>query len=369
MELPVVRTSDEVLPPLYARWVGELLRGSIPQETEATCDDCAMCDTNSAAANPTGFFFEPSIKCCTFVPTLHNFIIGRILADDDPAGEAGRRSVEERLEEGVEVTPLGAGHDPTYRVLYAQMANAGAFGRSRHIRCPHFVEETGACGIWRHREAVCSTWFCKHIRGTVGSDFWRRLNALLGHVESELVQWCVVELDLGSPAFRRLFAGAPFGEKSDPIRDGLLDGRPDPQIRRELWGRWAGREREFYLRCAELVDELSWDDAVALAGSRGRVLARLANESYERLVSQAIPARAQTASFELLRSDPDYSRVVTHNACDPIEIPRAVLEVLHYFDGRPTHQAIQDIAQERGLQLDESLIRKLADFRILVESS
>src|SRR5262245_15774211 len=31
------------LPPLYAGWMEALLGGSLPDESEATCDDCAMC--------------------------------------------------------------------------------------------------------------------------------------------------------------------------------------------------------------------------------------------------------------------------------------------------------------------------------------
>lgn len=368
MELPVIDVSDEVLPPLYARWAKELLRGAIPPETEASCDDCAMCAEDSSSQSPAGFFFDQSIKCCTFVPTLHNFVIGQILSDPDPLGEAGRQSVLNRLDEGVEITPLGAGHDPTYRALYAQMASAGAFGRSRHIRCPHFIEETGACGIWRHREAVCSTWFCKHVRGGVGNDFWRMLKELLGYIESELVRWCVVELDLGNSAFRRLFAGPMYTDKSDPIRDGELDGKPDQQVFREIWGRWAGKEKQFYVQCGELVDALSWADALELSGTKGRVLGQLVTESYSNLLSDALPPRIRAASFELLRTGSDYSQVITHNACDPIEVPRAVLEVLHYFDGRPTDQAIQDISQERGVDLDVSLVRKLVDFHILMGS-
>jgi hypothetical protein len=30
------------LPPTYAGWIGQLLQAPIPEETEATCSDCAM---------------------------------------------------------------------------------------------------------------------------------------------------------------------------------------------------------------------------------------------------------------------------------------------------------------------------------------
>src|SRR5262249_49762543 len=31
-----------VLPPLYARWMAELLQGPLPDESHCTCDDCAV---------------------------------------------------------------------------------------------------------------------------------------------------------------------------------------------------------------------------------------------------------------------------------------------------------------------------------------
>src|SRR5947209_14647397 len=93
-------SSAMALPPLYAAWMDQLLAGSIPEETEATCSDCAMCTTGSGQASVSPFFFDPRTKCCTYIPQLPNFLVGRILADDDPAFAAGRATVEARLRTG-----------------------------------------------------------------------------------------------------------------------------------------------------------------------------------------------------------------------------------------------------------------------------
>ena len=50
-----------VLPPLYQSWIDELLDGPIPEEREATCDDCAMLARPGEQAVGSGFTF--------FVPT------------------------------------------------------------------------------------------------------------------------------------------------------------------------------------------------------------------------------------------------------------------------------------------------------------
>jgi Fe-S-cluster containining protein len=187
-------STSEPLPPLFAAWVAELLKGPIPKESRATCDDCAMCAHGEEQDGPQTDYFDPDVKCCSYVPVLHNFLVGRILLDDDPATVAGRSTVEKRIKEAVAVTPLGLGQAPVFSLLY-ENSNL-AFGRSRNLRCPHYLEETGRCGIWRHRESTCATFFCRHVRGSVGYAFWQKsLHQLLMAVESDLARWSVLELD------------------------------------------------------------------------------------------------------------------------------------------------------------------------------
>src|SRR5262245_29498225 len=91
------------LPPLYARWFDELLGGDIPSESRATCNDCAMCDSEGDHQKPGSTLFNPESKCCTYLPRLPNYLVGMILADDDPAIAAGRRTVEVRVKAGLAV--------------------------------------------------------------------------------------------------------------------------------------------------------------------------------------------------------------------------------------------------------------------------
>src|SRR5947208_1806596 len=45
-----------VLPPLYADWIGSLLGGPIPAETNATCRNCAMAAPPGELAGAAGYF-------------------------------------------------------------------------------------------------------------------------------------------------------------------------------------------------------------------------------------------------------------------------------------------------------------------------
>ena len=111
-------STSEVLPPLYAGWMAELLPGPIPRESRATCDNCAMVAPAGRPPDSREHYFSPAIKCCTYVPTLRNFLTGRILADRDPTAEPGRATVIQRIADGIGVTPLGLAKSPVFNVLY-----------------------------------------------------------------------------------------------------------------------------------------------------------------------------------------------------------------------------------------------------------
>src|SRR5262249_54178458 len=147
----------------------------IPREPLATCDTCAMLPPEGAA--PSDAYFEPDVKCCSYMPKVPSFLVGMLLSDDEPAMQEGRDRMRARIAKRVAVTPLGV-YPPTQFAMLYRPGN-GSFGRSRALRCPFFAEESGACTIWKHRNAVCTTWFCKHDRGKRGEDFWKALALML----------------------------------------------------------------------------------------------------------------------------------------------------------------------------------------------
>jgi len=361
--LPVVQPSP--LPPLYAAWMDALLAAPIPHETEATCDDCAMCAT--AGARPVStVFFDPRTKCCTYVPALANFLVGGLLADDDPAAAPGRATLEARLASGVAVTPLGLGQPPTFSVLYEATA-ARSFGRSPSLRCPHYLAERGGrCGVWRHRAAVCATWFCKHVRGATGRRFWRALHQLLASVEGSLARWCVLELDVGAEALARLFP--PRKAPGAPGHDGAatLDDLADPAAARASWGRWWGREAEFYRECGRRVSALSWADVAEICGPDTAIFARVTREAHAALLSDAIPPRLRMGPINVVRIDGRSCCVWSYDGADPLDLPRRLMDLFPYFEGRSTEEALRAIETAEGVRIDPALVRRLVDFEVLV---
>lgn len=359
------RHPSSPLPPLYAAWVDELLQGQIPQETEATCHDCAMC-SELKDQGTSGYFFRPDTKCCTYVPDLPNFLVGRLLSDTDPRLAAGKASVEVRLDGGVGVTPRGLGRSRVQGLLYTQGFGT-AFGRNRTLRCPHYLEEEGGlCGIWLHRNAICATWFCKHVRGAVGDRFWKRLVQLLCAVEGALTRWCALELGVESEALACLFPPPRAPGHPDPLEPSEIDAVVDPAKYRGLWGNWWGREREFYERSGRLVKPLSWAKIISIAGPEVRLYARLTLEAYEALVSPEMPDQLVAAPLQITPMGKQTSRVMTYSPYDPLEVSKAVLDLLPFFDGRPIKDVLKRIQKEKRIRLEKDLIRKLVDFQILI---
>ena len=360
--------TTSTLPPLYARWMEHVLSGRIPEETDATCAECAMCSTDITLHSRSEDFYNPETKCCTFTPTLPNFLVGRILSDDDALFAQGRLSVEARLGAGVAVTPLGLGTPLTFRSLYAGTSTQ-AFGRSKTLLCPHYREEGGGrCGIWKHRESVCITWYCKHVRGAVGAKFWKSLQRLLLAAEQSLAQWCVYELDIGVDALGFLFSSNPSLKQNHQPDDLALDGKVDRGLYEMAWGTWSGREQEFYREAARLVDGLEWPDILAIGGPELRICERLVRDAYSRLMSKDLPPFLEGGRMSVSQIGHASWRVTTYSATDPLECPRSLMAALPYFDGRSTLESMSLIEQREGIRLSPGLVRKLADFEILIPS-
>jgi hypothetical protein len=361
-----VRPDEEALPPLFAGWMAALLPGPIPAEKAATCDRCAMLRPDDPENAPRATFFSPKTKCCTYLPELANFLVGRVLADETPEAAYGRATVEARIDKGLGVTPLGLQKTPLYVMLYR--TSPDSFGHAASMRCPHFVVDGGRCGVWRHRESTCATWFCKYARGEVGRMFWQRLHDVLAAVEEAVRIHCLVVIGIDAQVLATLHptrAVANAVSRGQGLAAADVEKEVDPARQRAVWGAWHGRERELYGRCAQIADALSWQDVLELGGARLDLLSRLLLDAYGRLVSNEVPAHARHRSLKVIYSSADSAEVVGYSTIDALRMPRRLVDVLHHFDGRPTQEVLESIEEEEGVRIAPGTVRKLADFGVL----
>jgi hypothetical protein len=346
-------TLEASLPSLYAPWLSIVTGGPIPAETRATCQTCAMLPVPGGPADAT--YFHPATKCCAFQPHIPNFLAGRILMEEDPWIQAGREELERRIARRVAISPRWAGPGSVFDLLYRNTPNV--FGRAPELRC-QFLDSSGGCGVWKHRPAVCSTWFCKHVRGATGHNFWKLADKLLQIVEYELGLWCLEELKVGSVEVYAMSA-----QSSPDISE--LGGEINWVLYRKIWGDWVGREAEFYRACARLVNPLTWEQVEQVSGPRVRILAQMLSDAYKNLESKALPERLRLGRIHFTGVEDGGFRIVGYSGFDPLLMPEKLARSLRYFDGRPTEEALEAILTKENIRLDINLVRKMLDFGIL----
>jgi len=355
--------SSAILPSLYANWVEEWLDGSIPPETEATCQECALlAEPPSPSARDLTRRIHPRTKCCSYYPSLTNFQVGRILNETDPTAAPAQNVIAARVQARFMATPLALDVPPAYHLLYAKSPYMGS---ALKLQCPYYVEESlgGACGIWRHRNAICMTWFCKHNRGQVGYTFLKALEYLLQQMEDALSKWCLTRLEMTDDSLAQIL---PDRRRDDTkFTPQELDEVVDEQAHRALWGNWAGREAEFYRECGRLVSALAAQRALEIGGADAALRLRVARQAYGALLSLDLPRAVRPGSFQIQPLGNEV-QIVSYREYAPLLLPSVVLNLLPYFEGRTVDEAIKAIDEQEQIEMEPALVRKLLDFEILV---
>lgn len=343
----------------YAAVLPSFFENPLPAERRATCDSCAMCVPGGGDAGPlqaTGrHAFSPDVKCCSYNPSLPAFAVGALLSDDRPEWAEGRRRARARIAQQHGVRPHGIDGPPAYWLRYRSAT--GAFGRSRDLLCPYF--DDGSCTIWRWREAVCSTYFCKHDRGADGRLFWQAVRQYLTELGEALLVHALLELGFDP---EQALAPAPAEVTAEE-----LDRLPLPGAAyRARWGRWAGREEACFREAHRLVSALSPAQAEAIGGARARAHLARVEASYRALVQPRLPARLRrNPELKVLREAGGYL-LEGYSALDPSRVGEALYAALDAFDGRETGAVKQGLRAQGRPAPSAELLQALHHHRVLV---
>ncbi|HYI00553.1 hypothetical protein [Hyalangium sp.] len=358
------------LPALYRSVFPSFFQSSIPPETKATCSSCAMCES----ANPIRIesvdgvnrFFRPDTKCCTYHPRLPNYLVGAILSDEDAGMAEGRRRIQEKIAHGVGVNPQWIKAPTRYNLLYASARQA--FGRTQSLRCPYYEPQGGLCTIWRYREAVCSTYFCKYVAGADGRKFWMTLKTWLTLSEIQLSRYALLQL---LPDY--VLLGKDKADSSGgPLTVEDLDDKPLPQKDyAELWHPWVGREEEFYRRCYESVWALSSEEFENLLGIDGLVELSILKRLHGAAVTASLPKMLKLNPSATLQWLPDGSlALASYSEFDAVALPGAAYELLVAFTGKePVETVRQRLRDEKQADLHDDILVELYRHRILIDAT
>jgi hypothetical protein len=133
------------------------------------------------------------------------------------------------------------------------------------------------------------------------------------------------------------------------------------------WGAWLGKEEQFYVKTAELVRGLSWEEIVDLGGIDLRACCRKVQQAYATHMRVELPETLHAAPVATMELGLGQSVVSGYNLNDMLVIPAALARALNYFDGRcATADVVRTIRSETGEAVDSGVLMRLIDFKVLV---
>ncbi len=352
------------LPLLYHRLLPRLFEQPIAVESFATCSNCIMaCGDQDQAQQRARRPYHPDRKCCTYQPNLSNYLVGALLASTDPMLEDGRSRVRARIRQRTGVSPLGVYVPRLYNLLYSHGVKDG-FGQSKTLLCPYYRIPDGACTIWKFRDAICSTWFCKPVSGAAGRDFWSAMRAYLLAAQNALVQYTMRRAGLTNiEELNRQFI--------DPVQDENylsaeeLDGLPPAESEYAArWTGWDGDEESFYAQCYSWVEELDRSEFDGIMGVAQSTL--LADLGQKRDLAHRIPERLKrNDALPFQKRDDDSYIVLLADSEVSIDLPMVLIDS---FDGsKTTSEVRQRLENEFELEIEDELLATLFQQHVLLE--
>lgn len=318
------------LPAMWEPWFQALGIGAPHAERRAHCGNCVLCSDDDWTASFPRLRYNSTVRCCTYRPGLHNFQVGALL--DAELHPDVRRALIGGIQSPLGI-PLGLASSYEGDTTYQDMVEAGRFGRSTDVRCPYYISEGGQCGVWRHRNGICATWFCRHERGMIGLGYWTALRRLLNALE-----WA-----LGGLAVRTLMPGA--------------DG--------QSWEGWSGSREDLYRETTRFVASLDPVEALKTAPREIRVATELVRIS-QRVHGNTddLPEALTYRGIGVLEDMGNRVRIETYTTLDSLVIPTPVFHSLIRFDGRPVAEVLAEL-REDGVEVEPALLRRLVDFDVL----
>jgi hypothetical protein len=198
--------------------------------------------------------------------------------------------------------PMGIIPPKSWITLY-QRVRRREYGRSERLLCPYWVGGEFSCGVWKDRNHVCRTWFCRLDHGAAGREAWKAVKRTLSAAEQLLAVFCV------------------------------RDGRAPPKRgSRKQFARW-------YRWCARRVAEVGDEDIAKLRRHPALV---------ERL--------EEVAALAVSPPKPIPDMVVTSVA----GVDRSIFLFFSKLDGqRSWSQALAETNSEAAEPLDESVVHEL----------
>ncbi|HNW97903.1 MAG TPA: hypothetical protein PKK00_05780 [Bacteroidales bacterium] len=264
------------VPQVYHKFLPVFFDSEIPEEKFANCQDCPMiCESRADFEKDLSKPFAPDTKCCTFFPKLPNYMVGAVLSDTTPEMEEGRKRLLQKIKEKKGVLPHGIYPTKKYSLLYEHGRKLG-FGKSINLQCPYYLQGEYNCSLWKYREAICATWFCKSLTAHAGISFWNRMTAIMKHIQESVILHVFDKLELRDTM--------PFGDNSNISYEDMDDLSMHKNEYSFYWQQWEGKEDAFYKKSFELFNELTLQEFSSVNGPQFNLLVKQVKEHYNNMM-------------------------------------------------------------------------------------
>ena len=311
------------IPSFYHRFFPELLEVEFPSEKIATCDTCTLCRSSRSPYIST--------KCCIYFPHLSNFLLGGILVDKENSLVEGKDRVRKQIITQLGVTPYGIIPSLAYSINQKEAESQGFWSRPHELaesqRCPYY--DNGKCTVWKYRENLCVTHFCSSIGGEAGKSFWKKVNQYMKMAETSLAQYAMQQL--GWPS-------AKIKTKAVSTADFDLDdehGNINKENYSRLWGEWAGREEEFYIKCYEIVSKLDAATFKKITGLKRELLDAAIRDTQTDFVKNILPEKL-IFNPEVDSEEAEEGFTLLSLGENTAKIPSSILPLIRGFNGKRT---------------------------------
>jgi len=351
------------LPDVYSGFFPDFFRNDTPEETAATCHDCAMW-TDNTTMDSDAFVFSRESKCCTHFPNIPNYLAGALLASDDPLLEQGRKRMRELITSGYAVRPQGINRTAKWNLLIRHSPDS--FGRSGFLVCPLYDSDAGKCTIRPYWNSVCSTWFCKYSCGQEGREFWLALKRYLTHIERELSRYALFSI-----GWKTSDIMSEYDMHQEISREDMDELPPETPVKSKIWHDWIDREEQFYLETHRLISELTAEEFLTITGISERILRKQLEQTYEKILNPSLPPMMKrNPQCRILHIDDNSILVSGYSFFDPMKMSRRLYETLVFFDGKKTNEQVIRHLTEAGKAVpDDETLLMLYHYRFLVGSA
>jgi len=348
------------LPDFYKNFLPRFFENESPEEHARSCSDCSMLNSDSSMRGIINF--SPETKCCTHYPNLPNYIVGALLSDMNPALNEGRIRISSLINKGVAVKPRGIMMPEKYQLLLK--SSPDSFGRASSMVCPYLNKKKGICTIWPFHSAVCNTWFCKYSAGEDGRLFWNSLRNYLLHVEKILELYTLQKT--GFDASHIILEKKEVRQLSSLEID---EKKSDQKTYEGVWGKWAGKEEEFYRETYSIVKGLNRQRFKSLSGIVGEVLLRDVMKKWQKIMRPILPAvLKRNPRLIVEKTGDDEYTLIAYSGFDPVTVSGRVYRMIDFFDGKKTNKEVcGEVLKRTKTEPSHELLLSLFQMRVLTE--